>query len=148
MATAKIDPLYKKFAAEYCTNGFNATAAYKKVISKDARQRTAEVQASRLLRHPDVAQYIANFGAEVLEESKITQQLILDRLDEIYDDTDDSRVKIMAIQEQSKILGFYAPSKRELTGKDGGALELKGDLNTTINLPDDSALKRYYQDKK
>lgn len=46
------------FALEYLSNGLNATAAYRSTHPR-AKQRTAEVEGSKLLRKPEVDAFIA-----------------------------------------------------------------------------------------
>lgn len=53
LKTATLSESMETFALTYLNNGMNATAAYK-LIHPNTNQRTAEVQASRLLRKPEV----------------------------------------------------------------------------------------------
>lgn len=50
--------LLKAFPKKYVENGMNATKAYKQLKSS-ATQRTAEVEASKLLRKPEVQRSIS-----------------------------------------------------------------------------------------
>lgn len=57
------------FALEYLKNGHNATAAYKTAHPR-AKQRTAEVEGSKLLRKPEVIDFVE---AELKERKRRLQ---------------------------------------------------------------------------
>ncbi len=70
----------------------------------------AKVQAHRLLRKPTIVRYIERKQRELSQKTSIDQETIIRDLQNLYLKSLEARqfsIAIKAIQEQSKILGFY-----------------------------------------
>ncbi|MFM0163881.1 terminase small subunit [Paraburkholderia sediminicola] len=75
--THGLNPKQRRFADFYLIS-LNATEAYKKA-GYTAEGNSAEVNASRLLRHDQVAAYIAERQAQLQSKLEITQEMVLQR---------------------------------------------------------------------
>lgn len=113
-----------RFAVEYVDNGGNASAAYRHAYDADGMsERTLWKRASELLKHGEVAGRIDALQEARKEVIQWTDMERLKRLKQAADD-EDHRAAISAIAEANKMLGAHAPTKQEVTGKDGGAIEV------------------------
>jgi len=103
---------HKNFAEAYVANGRNATQAYKS-ISPKSTDKTAAQEGMVYLRKPGIVEYIKELESELSTELKITRESILADFQDIKDRNLDGndKVAIQALQEQIKMLGFYAPDK-------------------------------------
>lgn len=142
MALEKTEQRYWLFAQTYAKNGHNALQAYK-TISPNVTDNTANVEGPRYLAKPRVQELLAEFEAQIAAASKITAETIISELREIQNDTDDPRVKIMAIQEQAKIVGLYSPTRTETKGK----IEVTN-LNDLTGIPADDKFKKFKEWEK
>ena len=118
------------FCEQYLTNGFNQTKAYITVYQpKDTK--IAEASSSRLLSYVKIKEFIGfikkpkDLEFEITRESQLKE---LDRIKELAQIPDASGkvqwasvVKIVEVQ--NKMLGLDAPTKLEIMGKNGGAIE-------------------------
>lgn len=68
-----------EFVEEYIRNGRNAKQAYKKFRPK-VTDRTAETEASKLLRNPKVSAYLAKREKELQKASRLTTENVLKEL--------------------------------------------------------------------
>ena len=70
------------FADYYLANGCNGKQAYKAIHPK-AKDSTAEVEASRLLRNPKVSAYIEERQKKLQEKTQVTQEYVIGGLKEV-----------------------------------------------------------------
>jgi phage terminase small subunit len=82
--------------------------------------------ASRLKSNESIRKRVAELQGAAAEKAEWTAADRMVMLSEIALDTKakDPRVAVSAISEANKMQGSYAPTKQELTGKDGGAIEV------------------------
>lgn len=71
---------YKLIVDEYLVNGFNQAAAYRKFYP-DATDRTAETEASRILRIPEVADYLQERKTSAKQALRTSHEALLDELE-------------------------------------------------------------------
>lgn len=129
-----MNPKHRRFADEYLANGRNGTKAYLTLYKNVKKESTARTNAWRLLTNADISEYIETREAELREESGITVERQIARLESVikavfnrgvfegWKKKDDFDMVSKAMQEESKLLGLYAPEKSEFTGKDGESL--------------------------
>jgi len=81
-----LTPKQAAFAAAYVELG-NAAAAYRRVyrVRPDTQPRTVWDSASKLLRHPRIAQRIEELRAKTAERQEITVESLSERLQRAYD---------------------------------------------------------------
>lgn len=81
--------------------------------------------ASRLTANDSIRARVEEIKARVAEKAEWTAADRLLSLKDIHDASakDDRRTAIAAIAEANKMQGSYAPSKQELTGRDGGPVQ-------------------------
>ena len=70
---------HKAFVLEYCSNGYNATKAYRTVY-KGCSDKTAEVNGCVLLRNTKIKQAIDGFVAETKDKAGWTIELAQQKL--------------------------------------------------------------------
>lgn len=113
----------ERFVAEYLVD-LNATQA---AIRAGYSEKTAQEQSSRLLSNVMVAKAVAEAQARVSVKAEWSAVDRLRMLADIAEAAikDDPRVAVSAIAEANKMQGSHAPNKQEITGKDGGVIEVK-----------------------
>lgn len=106
--------------AQALAKGMTATDAY-----ADAGYKGDRTAASRLSTNVNIGRRVDEIKSRVAEKAEWTAADRLSALKDIFDreSKDDPRTAIAAIAEANKMQGSYAPEKRELTGKDGGAIQ-------------------------
>lgn len=117
-----LTPRQRAFAVEYVVD-FNGAAA---VIRAGYSKSYADRQAHLLLKHKGVAAYVAHLMAS--KEAKITAidpDYVISKVTEIItkDGTKDGD-KLRALELLARHLGMFV-DRTELTGKDGGAIEIE-----------------------
>jgi phage terminase small subunit len=73
----KLTPKQSRFVAEYLANGMNATRAYK---SAGYAKKDAAVSASKLLRNPKVAAFIAEKQEKRFQKLELTGDMVIAEL--------------------------------------------------------------------
>lgn len=118
--------------AQALAAGKSASEAYTSVGYKDSRSA-----ASRLSAKVNIGQRVAEIVARVSEKAEWDAAARLKMLAEIAENTakDDPRVAVSAIAEANKMQGSHAPTRQELTGKDGRDLPTQSPV-TIFQLPD------------
>ena len=69
----------KRFCDEYLID-LNATRAYKVAYPRCKKDETARANSSRLLTNANIQEYIKQRQEELQEETKVTQQKVIDEL--------------------------------------------------------------------
>jgi phage terminase small subunit len=118
-----LTPKQTLFVAEYLVNGLNATKAYK---SAGYAERNAEVCASQLLRNPKVAEAISAKTGKRLNKLEITADYVLGAIQESLEACrlgSDHALVFKGAELLGKHLKLFT-DKSEVTGKDGGPLEV------------------------
>ncbi len=108
--TDKTFDKYKLVMDESCINGFNGRKAYQKFYPK-ASNETADVEFSRILSIPKVAEYRKNKLQETANDLQITLEMQILDLEDIKSKAKESQRygdAINAIKEQNKLLALYA----------------------------------------
>lgn len=72
----KLRPPHHVFIREYLANGLIGTDAYRAAYPR-VNERTAGVNASRLLKEPVIAAEIAKRSAKVIEKAELSAELVL-----------------------------------------------------------------------
>jgi len=75
--TPKQEKQYRTFAQEYLINNFNGTKA---AIKAGYSEKTASSQASRLLSHAKVQEYIEEYGKEREKRTEVTGDMVIKEL--------------------------------------------------------------------
>ena len=85
------------------------------MIKPNVTNESAGRLGSLLLKNIEVQKIIQDAQIKTSEKLEITRDLILARHEEIYKDNRkaDDKIAIQSLQEESKILGFYAAEKHE-----------------------------------
>ena len=118
------------FCEEYLANKCDALMAYS-LVYKTKSERVASANASRMLTNANIAAYLTFLKIPKSLELSITKESQLKELDRIKQlaQIPDASGKVQwasvvkIVEVQNKMLGLDAPTKLELTGKDGGAIE-------------------------
>lgn len=102
--------------------GLSAVDAYEQAGYKPNRSH-----AARLVAKGNIRDRVAELQERASEKAEWTRAERLAMLHEIAlkSQSEDPRTSIAAIAETNKMQGDYAPSKTELTGKNGGPIETK-----------------------
>lgn len=108
---------HKAFCDEYLANGMNATQAYKKVYK--VNDKVAGASGGRLLENVKIKEYLKEQGEITAERLQITKERLLLDLEDIKNRNMGIRdsLSIKAIEVMSKMSGFDAPDKSEVTHK-------------------------------
>lgn len=134
---------HQAFADEYLANTQNATQAYSKVYKiPKSKIRTAEVNGNKLLSNTEIKEYIdaklEKISDTVSKKVEITLQHQLERLEKLIDPEEgivkSAKDYIAVLQEESKLLGLYAPEKiKNFNVETPLSEEDKKDLESAIN---------------
>jgi phage terminase small subunit len=119
----------------------NATEAYRRA-GYDARGNSAEVNAHRLLRSPKVAKELARYEAKAERKSIAT----VDECFELWtalmrDDAIEPKDRIKASELRAKAAGAFI-ERREITGANGGALEVRFSIDAAAAGARDGSLPK------
>ena len=126
---AKLTVKQEKFVNRYLECG-NASEAYRYAYDcSKMTDKSVWESASSLLSDVKVASRVKELQNVMQSKSDITKEGNLAILHSIMSNEAESpSVRIKAIEVANKMLGFDAPEKKELTGKDGGAIQVRGDI--------------------
>lgn len=122
-----MNPKHQLFCDTYLSNGRNATQAYMSVY-KSKNDETARKLAPRLMSNDGISAFLMSKMNEHSQNVGITLESQLEKLKDLYQlsyAVGDNKGCIKAIEVQNKMLGLDAPTKLELTGKDGGNLKVE-----------------------
>ncbi len=119
--------------AQALAAGNSASEAYIAAGYKESRSA-----ASRLSAKVNISRRVAEIVARVSEKAEWDAAARLKMLADIAEKTakDDPRVAVSAIAEANKMQGSHAPTRQELTGKDGKELPAPTAPVTIFQLPD------------
>ena len=126
----KLTPFQEQFVDIWFNMNFNGKLAYKQ-LKPNVSTETAEVEASKLLRLPKVQDYIELKREQIRIKQEITLDFIVSGLksiiydvmqEEVERDQDgritskpDRKSALAAYQQLTKIAGFEAPKKQEVS---------------------------------
>lgn len=126
----KLTPFQEQFVDIWFNMNFNGKLAYKQ-LKPNVGNDTAEVEASKLLRLPKVQDYIELKREQIRIKQEITLDFIVSGLksiiydvmqEEVERDQDgritskpDRKSALAAYQQLTKIAGFEAPKKQEVS---------------------------------
>lgn len=112
------------FVEELLANGHNATLAYQKAYPS-AKYSTAEVNGGKLIRHPEIIEYIRSKQQITAERNNITKDNIIKVLASIlYNTNSKDSDRIKAGEVLNKMNGFNEPDK------------VINNISTNVNLRD------------
>lgn len=123
-------PKQEAFARAYVETG-NASEAYRRSYAAENMKREGiAVEACKLLDNPNVAQMVEALKEEVLQRHRLTVDDLLSELEEARmaaynQEKPQAGAMVAASMGKAKLLGLEAPSKLELTGQNGGAIQMK-----------------------
>lgn len=128
MATGKLTKKMENFCEEYVTNGYNATQAY--YNSYDCNYDTAKTEGYRLLKKPQVKEYVEQLQKTQFEAACITAERIGMKLADIAfagkgDEDYNASAQLKALDLLQKQLGLQK-SKQEIEAN------VKGDIIINI----------------
>ena len=111
----KLSDKHEMFCQEYMVNGFNATAAYKKIYQVTDKQ--AESNGSRLMGNDKIKNRLDELKKETQEYYRISKEELLNDLKDIKNSNKGVRdgIAMKAIEIISKMSGFDAPLKQDIT---------------------------------
>lgn len=125
--TYKLNKKQQMFVNEYVTNGYNGTQA---AIAAGYSPKTASAQSSRMLKNANILRLIEESQKETRKKTEIDKEYILRSYEELLKSCieegnpgrDGQTIKDRtnwnkALQNLSKMLGFDAPTKTEITHK-------------------------------
>ncbi len=123
------------FCLEYLSNGCIAKEAYKSVY-KPKDEKGTEANSSRLIRNDKVSQFLTFLKGQVDEKFKISKELQLAKLlkaEQLALANDgEGRINLNAyirsIEVQNKMYGYDAPTKIEVTGKNGEPMKTESTI--------------------
>lgn len=126
----KLTPFQQQFVDIWFNMNFNGKLAYKQ-LKPNVSNQTAEVEASKLLRLPKVEDYIELKREQIRIKEEITldfivsglKRIIYDVMQEEVERDDNGRITskpdrksaLAAYQQLTKIAGFEAPKKQEVS---------------------------------
>ena len=126
----KLTPFQQQFVDIWFNMNFNGKLAYKQ-LKPNVSNQTAEVEASKLLRLPKVEDYIELKREQIRIKEEITldfivsglKRIIYDVMQEQVERDDNGRITskpdrksaLAAYQQLTKIAGFEAPKKQEVS---------------------------------
>lgn len=115
--TKKTQATHKQFVDAYLSSNDNGTAAYRK-IKPNVTYNTAAVEASKLLRKPNVIALIEQRRKELEKEEIVTRKELLQATVDILkrNQNVDDKVALLAIDRAAKMIGADAPEKKIVEG--------------------------------
>jgi len=129
----------EKFSLAYIETG-NASEAYRQAYNADKmRQETVNRTAKDLLDNPKITARLAEIRAPAIEAAQITLEGHLKTLAELRDKAEGLGQMAAAINAEGlrgKAAGFYV-QRSEITGKDGGPVELSTPKTDLSKLSDE-----------
>ena len=134
--TFDLTPKQEAFAQAYVETG-NACEAYRQAYStKNMSQRALEVEASRLLQHPEVSLRLKDMQKASAEKHEITVDKLTQMTLDAYalamkDDNAQTSAAVKAAEFLGKLHGLVI-DKKEITGKDGAPLVPQ--LNVSLSI--------------
>lgn len=129
MAKPKINGNSIAFCEEYISNGYNAYKAYMVAYPKSSEQ-SAKGNANRLLRTPEIKEYIKDLQKERFEALNISAERIAEKLAEIAfadkkDEDYTATAQLKALDLLQKQLGLQS-QKVEMNGKQDVIINIGG----------------------
>ena len=118
------NPQHERFCQSYIKNGKNATQAY---IDAGYSEVGANANASRLISNDSIKERLKELRIEVQAEDLITIDGLIEEMNEVKSTAKaDNQLNIVAkiLEMQGKMIAAFT-DKKELTGKNGGAIETK-----------------------
>lgn len=117
------------FVLKYLECG-NAAEAYRTAydVSESTRDQWLYVEASQLLDHPKISLRLQEVRRRVEEVAVFTVTKAMEELEEARQlalTEAQPGAAVSATNSKTKLLGLDRPERKEITGKDGGAIETK-----------------------
>lgn len=124
-----ITPKQQRFIAAYIANGGNGTQA---AIEAGYAPRSAAVTASEMLKMEKIRKRLDGQKTEQLDRLALSADWVTSRLMTLADDADSDATKVRALETLGKVLGIYAPDKKQIDANVNS-----GDFLATLDLTDD-----------
>ncbi|MGM0614777.1 MAG: terminase small subunit [Pseudomonadota bacterium] len=109
--------------------GKSQRQAYRDAGGKAKTDDSADAVVSKMLSKDRVKAFLNAMYATPTREAVMTREEALERLTSIANDEGDNRNAMQAIKHLSDMMGWNAPSKHELTGKDGQPMRMQSDVS-------------------
>lgn len=128
MASGELTEKQEAFVRAYFETG-NAAEAYRRSydVNENARDSWLYVEACQLLDNPKIAQRVKEFREQAERLSIFTRQKAMEELEEariLAHTVGQASAAVSAVSQKVKLCGFDK-SVIEVTGKDGGAIEIE-----------------------
>lgn len=125
-----ITPKQQLFIQNYLANGGNGTQA---AIAAGYSQRSAHVLASDLLKQDKIKKRLEVKTSESHERLALDADWVTSRLMVMAEEADSDATKVRSLEVLGKVLGMYAPEKKQIdanvnTGDFLASLDLTEDL--------------------
>jgi len=126
-----LTPKQEAFAVAFFETG-NAAEAYRRSYDVDpnAKDEWVYVEACILLDHPKITLRLESLKEQAARHSIYTRQKAMDELEAarmLAMGEANPSAAVAAVNSKVKLVGLDRPSKVELTGKDGGPIEVTPD---------------------
>lgn len=121
----EISDIHKQFVDDYLTTGMVASHSYKRIFPKAQSKNGIEVNAHKILKRPEVREYIEYSNADLRTKLCLTREHIMVKLDKLLnecmdgDKIIDKPMYLKTVQAISKTLGYdedIQVVKHDLTG--------------------------------
>jgi hypothetical protein len=126
-----LTPKQEAFAVAFFECG-SAVEAYRRAydVAPDAKDHWVYVEAGQLLDHPEITLRLESLKDQSARHSIYTRQKAMDELEAarmLAMGEANPSAAVAAVNSKVKLVGLDRPSKVELTGKDGGPIEVTPD---------------------
>lgn len=131
-----LNPKQKLFCEEYVKNGYNPMNAYR-VAYAGSSEASLNANPYRLMKKPEVREYITELENEIFESNRITAEKIAHELSLMafgqFDENISASVKLKALDLLQKQFGLQN-SKVEVNGKQDVIINILGDENNEAGI--------------
>jgi hypothetical protein len=127
--------------AQAVASGKTQADAYRSAYDcKNSSEKTIHDEASDLMRHPEIAPRVAYLKEQLGEKALWTREMSVQALVSAYKiakGKDNASGMTGAIKELNAMHGFNEPTKHELSGPNGGPMDIAA-IQITLVKPDES----------
>jgi len=121
---------------EFMKNGGNKTQAYKHAYNTgNMKEKTINVKACNLFKQDNIRERLSELQQELQEDNKMTKEWVLEQLRNVVAKSSQAELIVgkdgensgefkydssgvnKALDTVSKMMGYYAPEKKELSGE-------------------------------
>jgi len=117
--------LQRMFAINLADPDISQRKALRKAGSKIKTDRSLDAAASRMLADVKVRAFYDSLVKQAETSAVLTRERALESLSENAEQAEEHRDQHQAIKQLSTMQGWEAPKKSEITGKDGGPIQVQ-----------------------